>query len=242
MLRIPPHHLQAHRRLAREPGDGRSAYHVLPKCPHDVPLGHTGRGPASPHRPHPPRHSSQLQSRGLGYSITRLPRKEGLPRARCPTSEATISAISGPGRRGGGESSSRWPRREPPLSRWDTTVFPTLRKVGGGDPQSRATLVVGCGFLVCALSPGWSVRASQGASQPNPGLPTPQRGFPRARRAGIPETPSGADDTSGTTVKKDTCSAFSLPLRKLAHSPTPSPRGPRHPLIEGRGPEVPESG
>lgn len=136
-----------------------------------------------PLTPPPPRHSSQLQSRGLGYSITRLPRKEGLPRARCLTSEATISAISGPGRRreGGGvvfAVATAHSLREPLLPRWDTTVFSTLRKVGVGDPQSRATLVVGCGFLVCALSPGWSVRASQGASQPNPGLPTPQRGSP----------------------------------------------------------------
>lgn len=79
------------------------------------------------------------------------------------------------------------------------------------------------------------MRAKQRASQPSPPPPTPQRGVPRARTAGSPETPSAAEDTSGTTVKKDTCSAFCLPLRKLAHSPTPSPRGPRHLLMEGRG-------
>lgn len=181
----------------------------------------------------PPRHSSQLQSRGLGYSITRLPRKEGLPRARCPTSEATISAISGPGRRreGGGvvfAVATAHSLREPPLPRWDTTVFSTLRKVGVGDPQSRATLVVGCGFLVCALSPGWSVRASQGASQPNPWTPNTSAGVPRRPQGWHPRNPLGR-----RRHLRNNCEKRYL-LRVLP--PPPQARPLTHAKLEGTSP------
>lgn len=48
-LRIPPHHLQVHRRLAPEPEDA-GAYHVLPSVLTMFrPLGQKEQGPTSPH-------------------------------------------------------------------------------------------------------------------------------------------------------------------------------------------------
>lgn len=102
LLRIPPHHLQAHRRLAREPGDGRSAYHVLPKCPHDVPLGHTGRGPASPHRPPPHATALSCSLVGLDTQSPGCHERRGCRGPDAPLAKPLSQRFRGRGGEGGG--------------------------------------------------------------------------------------------------------------------------------------------
>lgn len=120
LLRIPPHHLQAQGRLAREPEDGRPAYRGLQNVLTMSPSGRqTGRRSASPHHLPPSATALSCSSVGLDTPSPRCHVMRGHGQSRRPNSEATSSAVSGWG--GGGSSSPR------PLARCDTTVFLTLR-------------------------------------------------------------------------------------------------------------------
>lgn len=189
-----------------------------------------------PHPPHPtpPPHATALSCSLVGLD-TQSPgchERRGCRGPDAPLAKPLSQRFRGRG--GGGRGgvvfamATAHSLREPPLPRWDTTVFSTLRKVGVGDPQSRATLVVGCGFLVCALSPGWSVRASQGASQPNPWTPNTSAGVPPRPQGWHPRNPLGR-----RRHLRNNCEKRYL-LRVLP--PTPQARPLTHAKLEGTSP------
>lgn len=184
-----------------------------------------GRRDEDPHPPPADTHTGlQLQSLGLGHSITTQPSNGGSAWARLPRSETTTSAISGVGR--GGSPSQRPTAHslpEPPLPWCDTTrqfSQPREAKECKAGPPWRLTVApLWMGVSQVGQRASETSRASR-----NPSNSEHLSGSRTPMGVSIPEAPSSA----GPSLRHS-CGKGHLPL--VLQPPPAHPRQARGDLV-----------